>query len=71
MIKDPLILALDEPCQGLDDDQIRIIIQVLDQIHRETNISLLFISHYDSEVPSCVKHILELNKGVPTITERK
>ena len=71
LIKDPLILALDEPCQGLDDDQIRIIIQVLEQIHRETNISLLFISHYDDEVPSCVKHILELNKGVPTITERK
>lgn len=71
LIKDPVMLALDEPCQGLDDSQITTITHLLEQIHRNNNISMLFISHYDDEVPSCVKHILELNKGVPTISERK
>ncbi|WP_407480174.1 ATP-binding cassette domain-containing protein [Elizabethkingia miricola] len=71
LIKDPVMLALDEPCQGLDDSQITTITHLLEQIHRNSNISMLFISHYDDEVPSCVKHILELNKGVPTISERK
>ncbi|KUY31762.1 ATP-binding cassette domain-containing protein [Elizabethkingia ursingii] len=71
LIKDPVMLALDEPCQGLDDSQITTITHLLEQIHRNSNISMLFISHYDDEVPSCVNHILELNKGVPTISERK
>nr|WP_305051423.1 ATP-binding cassette domain-containing protein [Elizabethkingia bruuniana] len=71
LIKDPVMLALDEPCQGLDDSQITTITHLLEQIHQSSNISMLFISHYDNEVPSCVKHILELNKGVPTISERK
>ena len=65
------MLALDEPFQGLDDPQISTIINLLEQIHQNSDISMLFISHYDDEIPSCVKHILELNKGVPTISERK
>ncbi|OBS12170.1 ABC transporter [Elizabethkingia miricola] len=71
LIKDPVMLALDEPFQGLDDSQISTIINLLEQIHQNSDISMLFISHYDDEIPSCVKHILELNKGVPTISERK
>jgi len=71
LIKDPVMLALDEPCQGLDDSQITTITHLLEQIHRNSNISMLFISHYDDEVPSCVNHILELNKGVPAISEKK
>ncbi|MBZ4188275.1 ATP-binding cassette domain-containing protein [Niabella beijingensis] len=67
LIKDPLMLALDEPCQGLDDSQSKMVIQLLDRIHKETGMTLLFISHYEDEVPSCVKNIMELDKGVPTI----
>jgi len=70
LIKDPLILALDEAFQGLDNEQIKSFIELLDRIHSETKISILFISHYDEEIPSCVKKVLELNKGIPTITER-
>jgi len=71
LIKNPLILALDEPFQGLDTEQIKSLVELLEKIHSETNISLLFISHCDDEIPSCVKKILELNKGNPTITEKK
>jgi len=70
LIKDPIILALDEAFQGLDNEQIKSLIELLNRIHSETKTSLLFISHYDEEIPSCVKKILELNKGIPTITER-
>jgi len=70
LIKDPLILALDEAFQGLDNEQIKLLIILLEKIHSETNISLLFISHYDDEVPNCVKKILELEKGTAKIIDR-
>ncbi|KAF5278170.1 hypothetical protein FQR65_LT15796 [Abscondita terminalis] len=49
--KDPVMLALDEPFQGLDDSQITTITHLLEQIHQNSNISMLLISHYDSETP--------------------
>ncbi|WP_211218069.1 ATP-binding cassette domain-containing protein [Niabella aurantiaca] len=70
LIKDPLMLALDGPCQGLDDSQSRMVIRLLERIHSETGMTLLFISHYEDEVPSCVKHIMELENGVPTIYKK-
>lgn len=70
LIKGPLLLALDEPCQGLDDQQAKMVVQLLERIHRETGMTLLFISHYDDEVPPCVKHVLELNKGVPSVYKK-
>jgi len=69
LIKNPLILALDEAFQGLDKEQIKLFIDLLEEIHMKTNISILFISHIDEEIPRCVKKVLELNKGVPTIRD--
>ncbi|MFT3903390.1 MAG: hypothetical protein QM727_09460 [Niabella sp.] len=60
VVKDPLILALDEPCQGMDDYQTRQIATLLNNIHEETGISILFISHYEEDVPQCVRNVLEL-----------
>ncbi|MBO9618380.1 MAG: ATP-binding cassette domain-containing protein [Niabella sp.] len=70
LVKDPLLLTLDEPCLGLDNNQAQMVLQLLERIHQETGMTLLFISHYDEEVPPCVKHVLELNKGVASIYEK-
>lgn len=63
MVKSPLILAMDEPCQGLDDYQRRKIIALVDELYKKAGMTLLFISHYDEDVPSCVKYVLELENG--------
>ncbi|SDD22313.1 ATP-binding cassette domain-containing protein [Niabella drilacis] len=70
LIKAPLMLALDGPCQGLDDNQSRMVVRLLERIHAETGMTLLFVSHYEDEVPSCVKHIMELENGHPTLYKK-
>lgn len=70
LIKDPLMLALDEPCQGLDDSQSRMVIRLLERIHSETGMSFIFISHYEDEIPACIKHVIELEQGTPTLYKK-
>lgn len=71
LVKSPLLLALDEPCQGLDDQQTKQIISLLDTVHEQTGISILYISHYDADVPGCVRHVLELTDGEAAISKRE
>jgi len=71
LVKSPLSLALDEPCQGLDDFQTGEIISLLDEIHRQTGVSILFISHYEKDVPNCIKNVMELQNGKSSIYKRK
>ncbi len=63
MVKNPVLLALDEPCQGLDSRQTRDFIALIDRLHQGTNITLLYISHYSEEIPGCIDHVLELDNG--------
>lgn len=67
MVKNPLLLALDEPCQGLDEQQTAAFAQLIDLFHAETNVTILYISHYTEDVPACITNILALNKGKATI----
>lgn len=71
LVKSPLILALDEPCQGLDDSQTRQVIALLDEIHQATGVSIIFISHYDEDVPQCVRNVLELQNGEGVIYKKQ
>jgi len=45
VIKHPPILILDEPLEGLDDYNVALVIQLINMIKKETNISILFVSH--------------------------
>ncbi len=63
VVKNPPMLILDEPCQGLDEDQAASIRLTIDGLCRATGTTLLYVSHYTSDVPSCVNHFLELERG--------
>ncbi|AOW10875.1 ATP-binding cassette domain-containing protein [Flavobacterium gilvum] len=44
-IKHPPLLILDEPLEGLDDQNVALVTQLINLIKKETNISILFVSH--------------------------
>lgn len=59
-IKNPPLLILDEPCQGLDEDQIYRVKEILDYICLNSETTLIYVSHYVSDIPSCVDKYLKL-----------
>jgi molybdate transport system ATP-binding protein len=63
LIKDPPLLILDEPAQGLDDEQQQLFKTIIEQICEHTNKTLIYVTHLRNEVPSCVTKFLTLEKG--------
>jgi len=61
-VKCPEILILDEPCHGLDEENRRMILHLLDLIAENKTSTLLHVTHDMNEVLKCEKHILEMEK---------
>jgi molybdate transport system ATP-binding protein len=62
MVKSPTLLILDEPCQGLDRSNRRVILDLIDYIGRETNTHIIYVTHHQDEMPPCITHALRLEK---------
>lgn len=62
-IKKPAMLILDESSQGLDAQQVTLVKTIIDHICRTTATTLLYVSHYENEVPTCVTRTLLLEAG--------
>ncbi|CAI2767695.1 ATP-binding cassette domain-containing protein [Flavobacterium collinsii] len=45
VLKHPPILILDEPVEGLDDENVDLVIQLINTIKQDTNVSILYVSH--------------------------
>jgi len=65
MVKSPLLLILDEPCQGLDAANRRKMLKLIDRIGGATGTRILYVSHYEDEMPSCINRILRLERPKP------
>jgi len=63
MIKRPPLLVLDEPCQGLDQDHIKQVKDLISRYCRQFSATLIFVSHYEEELPQCVNRFLRLQAG--------
>lgn len=63
LIKTPDLLIFDEPCQGLDDHQQHHFKTLVDTICKLSNVTLIYVTHYQHEIPDSVTKVLKLDKG--------
>jgi len=63
LIKNPPLLILDEPCQGLDDEKTNYFKELIDLLCGGPDTTLIYVSHYTREIPACVTSWLALEKG--------
>ena len=63
LIKNPPMLILDEPCQGLDEEQTNYFRKLIDALCKAFGTTLIYVSHYRGEIPDCVDHFLKLANG--------
>lgn len=63
LIKNPTLLIFDEPCQGLDAHQVAHFKMIVDAICELSNVTMIYVTHYQHEIPESVTRVLRLDKG--------
>lgn len=62
IIKNPEILILDEPCQGLDQQQTQHFNKLVDELCKNGT-TLIYVGHFESQLPSCLEKRILLENG--------
>ena len=62
IVKNPELLVLDEPCQGLDVQQTKYFNRVVDDLCKRGQ-TLIYVEHFESQLPKCISHKLILENG--------
>jgi molybdate transport system ATP-binding protein len=62
IIKNPELLILDEPCQGLDQHQTLHFNKLVDELCKNGT-TLIYVGHFESQLPSCIEKRMVLENG--------
>jgi molybdate transport system ATP-binding protein len=63
LVANPELLVLDEPCQGLDAVHTRQVTSAVDRVAREGRACIIYVTHHEEEIPSCITRVLRLKAG--------
>jgi molybdate transport system ATP-binding protein len=63
LVKQPLLLVLDEPCQGLDAPNRQQICRVVDAIGGQMDTTVIYVTHDTDELPQIITHAMHLDGG--------
>ena len=61
-VKEPDLLILDEPLHGLDDVNRRMVKHLVDQYCEDPSVTLIYVTHYQEELPQCIDHSIFLER---------
>jgi molybdate transport system ATP-binding protein len=61
IVKSPELLILDEPCQGLDPSNRKLILDLIDYVGRNSLTQILLVTHHIKEIPNFISNILHLD----------
>ena len=63
VVKAPTLLILDEPCQGLDAHNRARVRHVVERVVRQSETTLIYVTHDMDELPTAITHLLQLECG--------
>ena len=69
MVTAPLLLLLDEPCDGLDFANRHRIEQIIDYVGRHTDTAIVYATSDRAQTLPCITHRIGLDKGRATISK--
>ena len=61
LVKNPRLLILDEPCQGLDAAHRAFFVRAVDALIRAGSVTAIYVTHRPDEIPSSIKRVLRLH----------
>ena len=61
-VKEPDLLILDEPLHGLDDVNRKMVKDLVDDYCMNPAVTLIYVTHYQEELPQCIDHSLLLER---------
>ncbi|MDE6522065.1 MAG: ATP-binding cassette domain-containing protein [Muribaculaceae bacterium] len=69
LVKQPALLVLDEPLHGLDKDRKERIKKIISKMVRINDGTMIYVSHYKSELPECITHTKEIMSRKETMAD--
>lgn len=60
LVKEPELLILDEPCQGLDREHRRLFVDRVDRLIRNGAVTAIYVTHRPDEIPPSIGKVFRL-----------